>query len=350
MPAPELRIANRATYFRKTISNPDFTSERVLARDAFQFAELWLARNCQEALPYWKQSRIYFNASRALPAQSSPLTSYYCFLNAVKALLIVKRQEFSDRHGVSGDFDPASKRALRNEKIEIQGSGILPVLARYFGENCAENVYSLTDILSNLPLIHRAFRYTFRSHPELFIPLRNVIYRRHPNDHYIWFSANIDGRFSDRRSLTTLPDAFEIDEGYENERVIRMHRRVRWFDRNSSLDDKAAALRRLKSYHKKIRERVVYISAMPDLWYLKRDISGARSIDRYTLTLTMAAMHRLSEMSRYDPAGLIDYLSGRESWLLTEFIELAPAQFIDELVCEMTSLEFGLPMIRPRNT
>jgi len=64
----------------------------------------------------------------------------------------------------------------------------------------------------------------------------------------------------------------------------------------------------------------------------------------------MAAMHRLSELSRYDPRGLMSYLEGRENWLMTEFIELAPAQFIDELVCEMTSLEFASAGIRPRST
>lgn len=94
----------------------------------------------------------------------------------------------------------------------------------------------------------------------------------------------------------------------------------------------------------------MYISALPDLWYIKRDIGGARRIARYTLTLIMAAMHRLSELSRYDPRGLMSYLEGKENWLLTEFIELAPSQFIDELVCEMTSLEFGIPGIRPRST
>ena len=64
----------------------------------------------------------------------------------------------------------------------------------------------------------------------------------------------------------------------------------------------------------------------------------------------MAAMHRLSELSRYDPEGLMTYLEGKENWLLTEFIELGPLQFIDELVCEMTSLEFGSPGIRPRSS
>ena len=94
MPAPELRIGNRVAYFRKAICTPDFGSERVLARDAFQFAELWLKRECPDALPFWDQARSYYVASRTLPAQSSPLTSYFCFLNAAKSLLTAKKGRF----------------------------------------------------------------------------------------------------------------------------------------------------------------------------------------------------------------------------------------------------------------
>ena len=133
MPAPKLRIGNRTAYFRKAINSPDFASERVLARDAFHFAELWLKRNCLDALPYWTQAQAYYEASRSLPPQSSPLTIYYCFLNSVKALLIVKEQDFSDYHGVAGEFQ-ASKRALRNEKVKIQGGGVIGALSKYLKE------------------------------------------------------------------------------------------------------------------------------------------------------------------------------------------------------------------------
>jgi len=97
-----------------------------------------------------------------------------------------------------------------------------------------------------------------------------------------------------------------------------------------------------------MRRNFVYISASPVPWYLKRAVAGTRPIERYDLTLAFAAMHRLSELSRYDPRGLMRYLEGKENWLLTEFIELAPMPFLDELVCEMTSLEFGIPGVRPR--
>jgi hypothetical protein len=173
-----------------------------------------------------------------------------------------------------------------------------------------------------------------------------VIYRKASN-HEVWVSANVDGRYADGRSLSTLPPHFEIDDGYPDECVVRCRRRVRW---NKTKSEKNAAMERLKTYHRKMRQHIVYIVASPTLWYLKREMAGAKSINRYTLTLIMAAMHRLSELSRYDPKGLIRYLEGKENWLLTEFIELGPIQFIDELVCEMTSLEFGSPGIRPRSS
>jgi YaaC-like Protein len=349
MPAPELQIGNRTAYFRKAIRTPNFSSERVLARDAFQFTELWLKRVCPKALPFWNQARSYYVASRGLPAQSSPLTSYYCFLNAAKTLLTVKGVSFSERHGVAGAFDPLSKRALSNEKITFKGGGILPALSSYLEEDETEDEHTLTEILSNLPFIHRAYRYTFRSHPELFIPLRSVVYRKGSDD-YVWITAKIEGRFADGRSLTTLPQQFEVDEGYTKECVIRARRRVKWFGRHTSKEEKTSAANRLATYHRKLRQHLVYISASPELWYVKRRMAGAKYLNRYSLTLIMAAMHRLSELSRYDPAGLMKYLEGKENWLLTEFIELAPMQFIDELVCEITSLEFGIPGIRPRST
>lgn len=349
MPAPELIIANRTAYFRKAICTPDFSSERVLARDAFQFAGLWLKRACPSALAYWDQARNYYVASRNLPAQSSPLTSYYCFLNAVKSLLRVRGISFSEHHGVSGKFDPTSKRALRNEMITFKGGGILPALSDLLGETETRDVHSLTDILSQFPFIHRAYRHTFRSHPELFIPLRNIVYRK--DDHnYIWVTAKIEGRFADGRSLQTLPNEFEVDAGYTTECVIRTKQRVKWIGRSASKVEKQQARERLANYHRKHRHHLVYISSSPDLWYLKRQMAGAAHIRRYSMTLIMAAMHRLSELSRYDPEGLAKYFAGKENWLLTEFIELAPMHFVDELVCEMTSLEFGTPGIRPRST
>jgi len=348
MPAPALEIDNRPAYFRKAIRTPDFGSERVLTRDAFQFGELWLTRECRRALPFWQQARSYYVASRNLPAQSSPLTSYYCFLNAAKALLMVKGVNFKPAHGVAGELRPLSKRVLRNETITFKGGGILAALSELLQEEEKSDEHTLIEVLSNLPFIHRAFRHTFRSHPELFIPLHNVMYRR-GHDDYVWLTAEIEERHNDGRILSTLPQ-FEVDHGYTDKHVIRRKQKVKWYKRRASKDEQQRAHSRLETYHRKLRQHLVYIVGSPDLWYIKRKRVGAKILQRYTLTLIMAAMHRLSELSRYDPEGLLKYLEAKENWLLTEFIELAPIQLMDELVCEMTSLEFGQPGFRPRRT
>ncbi len=341
MPAKELRIANRTAYFRKAISSPDFSSERVLVHDAFEYCELWLKRTAKKALPFWRQAKHYYIASRNLPSISAPLTLYYSFLNATKALLIVKRVSHGDYHGVAGNVE-ASKRSLYSEKIQFLRCGVVASLSKHLEEKETAQTHTLKDVLANLPFVHRAFRHTFRSHPETFIPLRNVVYRKHPLEDRVWISADVNGRFADARSMATLPEQFERDLGFPNTFTIRTKKRANWAPRGTGKKGQREAFPRLQALHKKARCQLTYISASPDLWYIKRHVSGAQIIDRYNLTLIIAAMHRLSELSRYDPDGFSRHLDSQSAWLLTEFIRHAPNQFFDELVCEMTGLGCGL--------
>lgn len=345
--APKLKFAGKVVYFRKAICTPDIGSESVLTKDNFLFASLWLKRNCKEALPYWKQAENYYFASQEMPLESAPLLSYYCFLNATKALLIVKGRNFTDRHGVSGNYDPNSKRSLANEIVTIQNSGILASLSQYLDEPETDGEHSVRDLLMNLSFIHRAFRHTLKSKRELFIPISDVVYRKHPNDHYIWVTAEIKGRMANKKTLKTLPSELEFDPGYGESCVIRSKKRAKWFDRGDSNQEKEEAIKKLHSLHKEIRLYFAPLSAPKNLWYLKRNVSGQKTILRYNMTIIMAVMHRLSELSRYDPQGLATYLDGQPNWLLSEFIRLAPFQFLDEMVCEMTSLELRVPGVRP---
>ena len=277
---------------------------------------------------------------------SAPLTSYYCFLNATKALLLVKGIGFTDNHGVTGGRAANARRIIANEEIEIKGGGVLAALSTYLGETHLIKDFTVADALGNLPFIHRAYRHTFRSRPELFIPLRNPLYRKHPTDPYVWFSAEIRGKFADQRVLRTLPTEFEVDGGFSG-CVIRSRKRSRWYRRGATPAEKRAALSRLWTLHRRLRRQVSFISAPLDLWYLKRTVAGGVVIPRSNLVIMFATMHRLSELSRYDPAGLGQYLAGPANWLLSEFIKLSPSQFIDEVSCEMTSLEMRLPGVRP---
>lgn len=347
MPASDLIYAGRNVDFTRAITKPEFSKRSVLDHDSFQFVELWLRREKhKDALFYWTQARSFFEASKILQGTASPLTSYYCMLNATKTLLAVKGVKARESHGVSGEA-VNSRTSLANEESSIRHSGILAELSRYLGETETNSTHSLDDILSNLPFIHRAYVLTRNKDAELFIRIHEPRYVRHPTANRVWLAAEVAGHEADRRVLRWMPPHFQIDDGYTQSRVIRSTQRVRWFPRQgANLSTKETAISRLRSRHRRLRLDVVSISATETLWYLKRRLASYTIIDRYGLTLMMMAMHRLSELARYDPKGLSRHLSGRENWLLNEFLSLAPAQFVDEISSEITGLEFRMPAVR----
>ena len=284
-----LRFSNREVLFQKAITAPELGAMSVLARDAFQYVELWLKRQRQtEALFYWTQARSFYSATKLLPNTSAPLTAYYCMLNATKALLVVKNVQFSEYHGVSGSA-LSSRKTLDNEISSLQNSGIVAELSKYLKENETNREHSLEDVLANLPFIHRAYMLTRRKNSGMFMALSNVGYCRHPTQNKIWLAAEVEGLDADRRVLRYMPPGFEIDEGIKDRWVIRRKTRISWFQKKgASQEDKDRALTRLREYHRKLRVDVVSISAPKGLWYLKRRISSINSTrlsPRHTLAI-----------------------------------------------------------------
>ena len=104
-----------------------------------------------------------------------------------------------------------------------------------------------------------------------------------------------------------------------------------------------ASLNRYKTYHKALRKDIYYINGVNRLWYIKRGGNIAGIIQRNTMVLMFAAMHKLSELARYTPDKLSKHFDCQHNWLLSEFISSAPSQFIDEISSELTGHEFMLP-------
>ncbi|HDZ36756.1 MAG TPA: hypothetical protein ENH62_00395, partial [Marinobacter sp.] len=103
MPNHRLKIAGKSVNLHGALVDPNFRAPRVLCNDPWDFVSLWLKREHKdEASFYWEQARYFYDATKSLPDMSSPLTSYYCFLNAAKALLTASGQNFKENHGVGG--------------------------------------------------------------------------------------------------------------------------------------------------------------------------------------------------------------------------------------------------------
>ncbi|EDQ4147151.1 hypothetical protein BVE01_004817, partial [Salmonella enterica subsp. enterica serovar 4,[5],12:i:-] len=100
--------------------------------------------------------------------------------------------------------------------------------------------------------------------------------------------------------------------------------------------------------HQKIRRNLYYINGAETLWYLKRknNQSEHTSVSISPLVITLAAMHRLSELCRYDPLKLRQLLNEKENWIIAEFIQQSPSQFIDAISSEITGHQFLIPNVR----
>jgi hypothetical protein len=95
--------------------------------------------------------------------------------------------------------------------------------------------------------------------------------------------------------------------------------------------------------NKQIRRRVVPIFSSENRWYIKKSVAGHDKLVSSQLVLIFASMHRLSELSRYDPISFAGHFNVNHNWLLSEFIRAAPSQFVYGMASEITGLEFIRP-------
>ena len=346
MQGENLKIGTKRVWMHKAIRNPDFSAEAVLSNDPWLFVELWLKRQKKsEALAYWMQARRFSEAAKQMPVESAPLSLYYSFLNATKALLVVRSAHHSENHGVTGDRPQSAKASLANEIVEFKGGGVLPALCSYLGESTVSQKYTLKELLWNVPFVHRAFRHTFTSALELFIPIEQACYVSRSDTSEAWFQAEVAPRYADGRILRHLPSSFEHFES-QGKTLVRRRKRFRWYQGRANRLKKEQAFFRLSNYHSSTRRLIVPITGNRDLWYLKKDVANNAPAERHGLTVVFAAMHRFSELSRYDPSGFGRHLCGSANWLISEFIEHASDQFIDQIASEITGFQFWRPRIR----
>lgn len=360
-PRMHLKSGNNEILMRKAIIKPNFKSKTVLTDSTWHYVEMLFKskqsdkkykKKCAEALTYWSQAKNFFIATENLDILSKPLTTYYCFLNATKALLTYKDIPFDTMHGVSGESINSHINIL-NEMVYIHPRGVLAGLCDYLGEHVKTTAqqqkeeYILKNILYNLEFIHRAYTMTYTNQPELYIPIEEPRFVNEKTLKKGWLETRLEPEYSNKATMSKLK-GFEIDPYYDNTDyyVIRLKKRFKWnAPRNQPDNDSRTAF---ESYYKHHRNRFRYIYSANKLWYIKRtDLSNNSSIiDRNPLILTFGAMHRLSEMSRYYPNTLDKHLSGKAGWLLTEFITKSIYQFIDMISSEITGDDFRVTGFR----
>lgn len=343
MPDQPIILNGRQIPIHRATLDAKMGDPTVLTSDFWSYVELWLRRNrSYEAMFYWEQAREFYEASRSLSSISAPLTLYYSFLNATKALLEYNNVAVGPFHGTSGRVT-TKKATLAGELVKFGTKGVAPALANLLGDKDTRGSYTLKQILYNLPFIHRAYTITFSKQPELFVPLREFHYVRKVDSSESWILLSLDIKSDPQQIISLLPKGYERDIGWPEHYLVRTKQRFKWRDGDENIQSN---LIRISNYNKKIRQDIKYIRGQPPTWYLKLSRNSPDIIARSTLSLMLSAMHRLSELARYNPVRLKLLLETQQNWLISEFIGSAPLQFLDEIATEMTGQNLAFPFVR----
>lgn len=343
MPYSPLILNNRELSLPKAIISPELGARTVLTNEPWEFVDLALVRQKKsEAQFYWQQAREFYSVARGVPLQSAPLLLYYAFLNATKALLSSKGIVFNPYHGVA-EWKPTTgaKAKAFSVGVKIKTNGVLPSLAAYYGEKETATQHTLKDILFNLPFIHRTYCLTHTSQAEMFIPIVKPLFVVEDGTNNVFLSAQLSSHYTAKKFVNRLPTTLAANKATLLSTSSLMLSSVKKPTKGDLVI--------LAEFAKSLRDDLFYINGAETLWYVKATAKGKTRLLRQTTTLTLAAMHRLSEVCRYAPMQLAKYLEGQKNWLLSEFIRMSGSQFIDELASEITGKNFLLPNVRPAN-
>lgn len=344
---PILRINGRDAGPHKATISPNLGARTVLTNSHWEYVALWLRREHKtDALFYWQQAQVFAQAAEGMPVASAPLLLYYSFMNATKALLVAKSVPFEEHHGIRAHNmrGPSSKIALSNEGVRVMQRGIAPALSQYLQETETNSSHSLEDLLFNLPCIHRTFCLTYKNQKDLFIPLTDCHIEFDHATSAAYFSARLSKDFVGPSFIRRLPPSLVLDPIGNDGRTIRSVVTAALAQATARTSSELQAVATLL---RTLRPDVNYIAGAQTLWYAKGVAPGPARLNRSTLTCTLLAMHRLSEICRYRPIELASFLNGQKNWLLTEFIRMSPPQFLDEVAAELTGQQFMVPNVRP---
>lgn len=331
---------NKTLNVSKSIIAPSYNSRTILTDSVWEYVTSFYKQvnsiNAKDALFYWQQAKSFYDASMSLNYTAKPLTNYYCILNATKSMLKFKGIDEKDlsSHGVSGVHNKGYT-SLNNEIIKIKGGGVLFQLKRYLECNDEFDDLKLKDVLYNITYIHRAFciTYKLKQNKELFIPIYRYRFVRKSNNKESWFEFSLENKYDNSQTLGDIGNDIEKDISYKDRNVYRFKKRFEW----DAKKPESQRIKKISSYNKYVRERVYYIYSNQYLWYIKKKENIDNIISLPSPILTFIAMHKLSEICRYQPKVFDKHLSSKSSWLLIEFINKGLLQFIDEIAAEITN-------------
>lgn len=293
---------------------------------------------------------FYLSASN--PRLSSrPLLYYYAFLNMVKTFLLLQDIDLAEypKHGISPVKIKKKKlrfegQMVKMEQIASDHSQIFPEFLRQF-QNCP--IYNkpirIVDLLGQIPAIHRTYCLSKgKCSDPAFCPTRSIQLMKDKDA--VWAKMVIDKKDRDvEKTLSAVKKNKTFKETFEQVKPLSegMAKNCYIFETTAERYIKRGIDSAISKIAKKIRRCGVWSIITPSGYRYYLNNSKGRTIIPQ-LCAMYAIMFYLGSITRYRPDEFDTIFKGH-SWLISDFIDTAPEQFIYLLASIIAETEVVVP-------
>lgn len=303
-----------------------------------QFVKYKNSETKEFLLSLHEQAKYFYQAAEQAPVKSQPLLYYYSFLNLTKAYLCITQRTSPDdvyMHGIETVVNRATSIQAAKVTVKPMGASARISVAYSLMASLGDQLpfqsstdLQIKDCLSSCIGIHRTFCETY-DEKESFVRLLEPKCQR--DGKKLEFLAKL--KQCDSVTVGALIAAgFDIrrnGDDYEFHQELNMPgysiRKQDWEDLSSALLSKG-----LRAYTDGNEYRM-YLPLSP-----KVPISSTSVI--------YAVMFFLGSVTRYHPYFFDSLMDEKEQWLISEFLNTQPRQFLYYLISYMV----GKPIYRSR--
>jgi hypothetical protein len=304
---------------------------------------------CRQCLAFIEQSEDFYNSAKTARIGSKPLLYYYSFLNLAKAFLAVRKNSCLGKcgHGLI-DYDKGQNRQLAITSLKVKTEDYNPSGKRMpvyretveklgFNVPHAGTTFRLTELFGQSVSIHLLLSHTLNTSIKFF-PVADISFRHDSSAKEVWVIFQI--KHDDL--------AFNKNAPEEIRRSLEAFVEVK--------SDGGLSARQYQS--KAVQYRRNPIDALPDLVEkTKRDVWSLLRPGKYNYYVSSVpknrrlsqvascyqAMFYLGSIVRYRPDDFSRLLEGKHGWIIQEFVNTQPIQFVYLLGSALIDAEIVYP-------
>ena len=307
-----------------------------------------------KALAYIDQAFEFYEAGANPRISSRPVLYYYSFLNLVKLLLIHRNIALPPavRHGIS---DPKAniRRRLRFEsqavRVEVGASDHSNLFPELIGALSGKSlrrpaVFLVKDLMAQIPGIHRTYCQVVDWEP-IFCPLYATEILSGGSS--VWVRIRLKRHGTDvNKTLPKLRNLSEFERVLTQVEPHDADNEV-WFETKTPVPGSRKGIdAAIRVLWKQIQSCGVWALLTGDGYrYYLGDVPAARRFPQ--LCSAYAIMFYLGSLTRYKPYDFDKIIKRDYAWLVSEFLETQPLQFVYVLASTISGVDVVRPFALP---